>query len=140
MSRDNDLNYFHVRLDMTDQTVDTHIVNFTCPRPIKVSAVKAVPGLPMDTDGDTIAVDVSYSTDGFSSSDVEIAALAAIEFNDTTAWETTYTSVDIPLTTANDDSVGEIRVPADAVVRVTVTSTGASADGFVDVLVWYKVL
>lgn len=140
MSRDNDLSFFHVRLDMTDQTVDTHVVNFTCPRPIKVTAVKWVPGLPLDTDSDTIAIDVSYSTDGFSSSDVEIAALAAVEFNDTTNTFDVDQSEDVALTTASVDDVGEVRVPADAVVQVTVTSTGASADGFLDVFVWYKVL
>lgn len=141
MSRDNDLSCIQVRLDMTDQTVDTHVVDFTCPRPVKVTAVKLVPGLPLDTDGDTIAVDVSYSTDGFSSSDVEVAALAAVEYNDTTSTGfTTHVSKDIPLTAASQDDVGEVRVPADATIKTTITSTGASADGIVDVYVWYKVL
>lgn len=140
MSRDSSTVLMRARLDMTDQTVDTHIENITFTRPVKISAVKAIPGLPLDTDTDTVAIDVSYSTDGFSSSDVEVAALAAIEFNDTTAWETPYTSVDIPLTTATLDSVDEVRVPADAVIRVTITAAGASADGFLDVCIIGKTL
>lgn len=141
MSRDNDLVMLRARLDMTDQTVDTHIENFTWPRPFKVTAVKIIPGLPLDTDTDEVAVDVSYSTDGFSSSDVEIAAHASEEFNDTTnSLGTTYTSVDVPLTTASLDSMSEVRVPADAVIRVTITATGSSADGFLDVCVFGKVL
>lgn len=123
------------RLDMTDQTVDTHVTSFTFTRPVLVSAVKIIPKLPLDTDGDTVAVDVSYSTDGFSSSDVEVAALAATEFNDTdNDIGTIRTSVDVPLTTASaDDGIGQVRIPADAVTEITITATGASADGIVEV-------
>lgn len=141
MSRTNDLTYFHTRLDMTDQTVDTHIANFSCPRPFEVTEVVWVPGLPMDTDTDSVAFDVSYSTDGFSSSDVEICAMASTEFNDTTNTFTLYTQQTVAaLTTANVDAVGVIRVPADAVIRCTITTTGASADGFIDLFVWGHIL
>lgn len=141
MARAGAVALMRARLDMTDQTVDAHIENITFDRPVEITAVKIVPGLPLDTDTDTIAVDVSYSTDGFSSSDVEVAAHAAEEFNDTTNdLGTLYTSVDVPLTTANTNDVGTIRVPAGAVIRATLTSTGASADGFFDVVVLGHVL
>lgn len=105
---------------------------FTLDRPMLINAVKVVPVNPADADSDTIAIDVSYSTDGFSSSDVEIAALAALEFNDTdNDLGDLYTAVDIPLT-ATSTVDGRVRVPAGAVVRTTVTWTGAPADGVVD--------
>lgn len=104
--------------------------SFTSTRPIKVTALKFVGFNPSETDGDTTAIDLSYSTDGFSSSDVEIAALAAVEYNDTDKTiGTNRTSINIPLTTAALDADGvTVRVPANAVIEMTITCTGAPAD------------
>lgn len=142
MSRDNDqVVLMRGRWDATDYATDTHIECVTFERPVKVQAVKIIPYVALDTDGDTLAVDVSYSTDGFSASDVEIAAHAAEEFNTTdNTVGTLKTAVDVPLTAATVDSMGEVRVPADAVIQLTITATGSSATGNVDVVVLGKVI
>ena len=131
MARDNDRITLPHRSDTAiDADVSTRY--FTLDRPMLVTDVAVVPVNPADTDGDTVAIDVSYSTDGFSSSDVEIAALAAVEYNDTdNNLGTNFTAVDIPLTSSSVVD-GRVRVPAGAVIRATVTWTGAPADGIVD--------
>lgn len=142
MSRDNDRHLFVFRHNSAGGDLDTDVESFSCERPIKVVAVKFIGENPSDTDGDTTAIDVSYSTDGFSSSDVEIAALAATEYNDTdNDIGAVRTAVDIPLTTASLDSDGvSVRVPAGAVVEVTGTNVGAGADTRYTVVVEYIVL
>ena len=142
MSRDNDRNIYVFTHNSAGGDLDTDRESFSLERPIKVMAVKFIGENPSDTDGDTTAIDVSYSTDGFSASDVEIAALAAAEYNDTdNDIGTLRTAVDIALTTASLDADGvSVRVPANAVVEVTGTNVGAGADTRYAVVVEYVVL
>lgn len=145
MSRDNDRHIYVFEHNSAGGDLDTDVEHFSVERPIKVVAVKFIGENPSDTDTDTTAIDVSYSTDGFSSSDVEIAALAAQEYNDTTRHAQFGTAdrvaVDIPLTAASLDSDGAtVRVPAGAVVAITGTNVGAGADTRYRVVVEYLVL
>ncbi|MCR4376074.1 MAG: hypothetical protein NUW22_14620 [Acidobacteria bacterium] len=146
MSRDNDIHTFVKEYNSAGGDLDTAVASFTCERPIIVKAVTFIGNNPSDTDSDTTAIDVSYSTDGFSSSDVEIAALAAQEYNDTTRHAqfgtADRTAVDVPLTTASLTAGLDtgVRVPAGAVVEVTLTNTGAGADTRYSVAVQYQVL
>lgn len=145
MSRDNDRNIYVFQHNSAGGDLDTDRESFSLERPILVTAVKFIGENPSDTDGDTTAIDVSYSTDGFSSSDVEIAALAAQEYNDTTRHANfgtaDRTAVDIALTTASiETGTAGVRVPAGAVVEITATNTGAGADTRFAVVVEYIVL
>ena len=131
MARDNDRITLTHRSD-TAIDADASTRYFPLDRPMLITKVAVVPVTPADADSDTIAIDVSYSTDGFSSSDVEVAALAAVEYNDTdNDLGTAFTAVNIPLTAASTVD-GRVRVPAGAVIRTTITWTGAPADGVVD--------
>lgn len=125
-----------------DPDVKKESVTFT--RPVKVEAVKLIGGNPADADGDTLAVDVSYSTDGFVSSDVEIAAVAAAEYNDTDddllGGIGTRKAINVPLTAASQGADGTVRVPANAVIEGTLTWTGAPADGKAELIVLGHVL
>ena len=143
MSRDNDRSLFHFEHNSAGGDLDTKRSSFTVERPILVTAVKMIPENQSDTDSDTLAIDVSYSTDGFSSSDVEIAAAAATEYNDTD--NDTYTplrsAVDIALTAAQIASgTAGVRVPSGAVVEVTGTLSGSPADTRYAVIVEYITL
>lgn len=145
MSRDNDRSIYVFEHNSAGGDLDTDKETFSLERPILVTAVKFIGQNPSDTDTDTTAIDVSYSTDGFSSSDVEIAALAAQEYNDTTRHAQFGTAdrvaVDIPLTIASlDTGTSGVRVPAGAVVEVTGTNVGAGADTRYFVVVEYIVL
>lgn len=130
MSRDNDRTVFSTHSDTADGNF-VKVEYFPVDRPFLVQGVSVIGGNPADADGDTVAIDVSYSTDGFSSSDVEVAVDAAAEYNDTdndqgysVAQET-----DLTLTAANVNENSVVRVPAGAVIRHTVTWTGDPADG-----------
>ena len=142
--RDNDRSIFVARHNSAGGDLDTDRKSFFNSRPILVVAVTFVGENPSDTDTDTTAIDVSYSTDGFSSSDVEIAALAAQEYNDTdqhAQFGTDRDAADIALTAASIASGTEgVRVPAGAVVEVTMTNTGAGADTRYNVVVEYITL
>jgi hypothetical protein len=148
MSRDNDRSVWVVRHNSAGGDLDTDRDSFVCSRPIVVTAVTFIGENPSDTDGDTTAIDVSYSTDGFSSSDVEIAALAAQEYNDTTRHAqfgtADRTAVDVPLTAASvnleSNQIDGVRVPAGAVVEITLTNVGAGADTRYNVAMEYIVL
>lgn len=122
--------------------LDVDVQSFRHSRAIFVTDVAFVGQNPSDTDGDTTAIDVSYSTDGFSSSDVEVAALAAQEFNDTdNDIGTLRTPVTVPLTSATSfNGVTGVQVPAGAVVEVTTTNVGAGVDTRHSVIVEYIVL
>jgi hypothetical protein len=115
----------------TASGVFTEIQDFTCSRAVIVYACSVIGGNPADADGDTVAVDWSYSTDGFSASDVEIANDPAAEYNDTdnTQGYLAGRVTDVPLTSANTGPTGTVRVPGGAVIRATVTWTGSPADG-----------
>ena len=142
MRRDNDRSIFTLWHDTSD-VADIIVGRFSIERPIKIFAVGLVGGNPASTDADTYALDVSYSTDGFSSSDVEVAALAAAEYNDTddTGSIGTRTRFDVSLTAASLDGDGvSVRVPASAVVEVTSTWNGTVGDGEVQVVVEYVVM
>lgn len=136
MARDNDRISLNLRSD-TAIDADATVRYFTLDRPMLVTAVSVIPVNPADADGDTVAFDVSYSTDGFSSSDVEVAAKAAVEFNDTdNNLGTLLVPLDVPLTTASLASGSStVRVPADAAIRLTTTWTGAPADGVAELVV-----
>ena len=139
MSRSSDKIYFHLRSDTAiDADVTTRYFSIT--RPVMIDAVRVIPVNPADADTDTVALDVSYSTDGFNSSDVEVAALAAVEYNatDPDLGGTDATGLmpyEVPLTAASLEASGMgVRVPAGAVLRLTVTWTGAPADGVVELI------
>ncbi len=109
--------------------LDTHRESYSLTRPHMITEVYVIGENPADADADTIAVDVSYSEDGFSSDDNEVAAKAAGEFNDTdNDLGTLRTRIPIPLSSLTAGTRGR-RVPAGAVVEVTITWTGAPADG-----------
>ena len=130
MSRDNDRNTFHMEHNTAGGDLDTKRSSFSCERPILITAVAFIGENPSNDDTDTVAIDVSYSTDGFSSSDVEVATLAAAEFNDSdNDVGTLRTVIDVALTAAQiAGGTAGVRVPAGAVVEVTGTTTGASPD------------
>lgn len=122
--------------------LDTDRQSFRFSRPIFVVDVTFIGENPSDTDTDTTAIDVSYSTDGFSGSDVEIAALAAQEFNDTdNNIGTLRTAVNVPRTsTTTYNGVAGVLVPAGAVIEVTTTNVGAGVDTRHSVVVEFFVL
>ena len=125
------------------QSGDFTVANsYTLSRRHLIRSVKVIGHNPADADGDTLALDISYSTDGFSSSDVEVAAVAAAEYNDTDNAFNGGLTAEVPssvtLTAANtstwgDDTVTE--VPANANVKTTITWTGAPADGSASVVI-----
>lgn len=144
MSRDSDRHIFVARHNSAGGDLDTDRKSFFNERPILITAVTFLSENPSDTDTDTTAIDVSYSTDGFSSSDVEVAAISAQEYNDTDVhaqFGSLRQSKDIALTAASlaANTTG-VRVPAGAVVEVTGTNVGAGADTRYVVVVEYIVL
>lgn len=144
MARDNDVQLFVARHNSAGGDLDTDRKSFFNTRPILIKAVTFVGENPSDTDTDTTAIDVSASTDGFSSDDNEIAALAAQEYNDTDVhaqFGTDRQGQDIPLTTTSLATGTEgVRVAAGSVVEVTMTNVGAGADTRYNVIVEYVVL
>lgn len=139
MSRDNASNVVVFEHNSAGGDLDTSVKLFAHERPILVTAVGFIGVNPSDTDADTTAVDVSYDPNTL---DVEIAALAAAEFNDTdNDIGTLLTRVDIALTAASlATGTTGVRVPAGLVVAVTMTNTGAGADTRYFVVVEYIVL
>ena len=116
--------------------------SFVHPKKCLIKSVTVVGHNPADADGDTVALDISYSTDAFSSSDVEVAAIVAVEYNDTdnTAAIVAETPKDIALTPAAVSTVGGdsvVELPAGANLKTTITWTGSPADGSIDVLIEY---
>ncbi len=141
MARDNDRSLAIFEHNSAGGDLDTAVKCFVNERPILVTAVSFIGVNPSDTDGDTTAIDVSYDPNTL---DVEIAALAAQEFNDTdehAQFGTNLARADIALTTASlaANTLG-VRVPAGLVVVVTMTNTGAGADTRYFVVVEYIVL
>ena len=144
MARDNDRSIFVAR-HSAGGDLDTDRKSFYNSRPIIVTDVTFVGENPSDTDGDTVAIDVSASADGFSSDDNEIAALAAQEYNATDRHAqfgaADRDAVDIALTTASIAAgMAGVRVAAGSVVEVTMTNVGAGADTRYMVIVEYITL
>ena len=143
MPSDGERHLFITEFNTAGGDLDTKVGIMYNERPILVHAVTFVPINPNDTDGDTIAFDVSASTDGFSSDDNEIAVAAAVEWNDTDnpSYPTNRVGYDIPLTTASLATGSSfVRVAAGSVVAATITITGAPADSRGYLVVEYSVV
>jgi len=136
MSRDSEEQVFSFEHNSAggDLDTDTHYLSFV--RPFLVTKVTFIGSNPSDTDSDTTAIDVDYCEDaaGWGGTIVEIASLAAQEYNDTTRHAQFGTvdglPVDIPLKAAalvGNPALG-VRVPAGAAIRVLCTNVGAGAD------------
>jgi hypothetical protein len=124
----------------TGSGVYVETVDFFVPsdRAVIVHSAQVIGGNPADADGDTVAIDWSYSTDGFSMSDVEIAVDAAAEYNDTdnTQAYASANETELTLTSGSTQADGTVRVPGGAVIRGTVTWTGSPADGRLTTQLW----
>lgn len=146
MSRDANINVFWAEHNSAGGDLDTDTEYFSVSRPILITKVTFIGYNPSDTDGDTTAIDVDHSADGFTSVTTEVASLAAQEYNDTTRHAQFGTAdgvaVDVPLKAAAlvGNPAAGVRVPAGDTVRVLMTNVGAGADTRYFVGVEYKVL
>lgn len=150
MSRERDINVFRLTHDSAGGDLDTDSEYFSCSRPILVRKVTFLGVNPSDTDGDTTAITVDYSAANDGTYGVNIATLAAQEYNDTdvhaqfggAAAKTAFgIAVDVPMTAAAlAASPPGVRVPAGCPVRIVATNVGAGADTRFSVEVEYTVL
>jgi len=141
MSRSTDKTVLTAKSDtLGGRFVET--ADFYLPETFLVESIQIIGRNPADGDGDTVALDVSTSSDGFAANDVELAADAAAEYNDTDNTQAFVTGVPQPMTLTGVtliDSDGNIRVPSGNIIRTIITWTGSPADGALSVAVvgWY---
>lgn len=140
------VNVFRAEHNSAGGDLDTDTEYFSVSRPYRITAVRFLGSNPSDTDTDTTAIDVDVSNDGFVADTVEVATLAAQEYNDTTRHTQFGTvdgkAVDVPMKAAallGNPPVG-VRVAAGWTTRILMTNVGAGADTRYFVEVEYVVL
>ncbi len=127
MARDHDRIVLHASWAATGPgNVDKY---FVCDRPLRVKSLQVIGINPGSTDGDTLAVAVDYSTNGFSGS-TSVGAVAAAEYNDTD--NTLALTALTPNEKIAEGAFTNERIPAGAAIRIRHTWAGTVADGDVE--------